>query len=113
MRLFLISLLSLFFLSGCGEKDPAQKFLGRYNLVGQTDKGVVISEDKTGFLFYPEAQREFTWLMNRGGGKYLKCKGPDGEDFTLLFEGSLLVQNRTLNHYGEKKTYSTRYERTK
>ena len=103
MRLFLISLLSLFFLSGCGEKDPAQKFLGHYNLVGQTDRGIVISEDKTGFLFFPDEQREFTWVLN-SDGKSLNCKGSRG-DFPLFFEGSFLV--------AKDNRVRQRYERTK
>ena len=50
MRLFLISLLSLFFLSGCGEKDPAEEFIGKWNFVGGQG-GIVIHKDGKGIKF--------------------------------------------------------------
>ncbi|MDA7530646.1 hypothetical protein N8595_03145 [bacterium] len=102
MRNCFIAVIALVFLSGCGEKDPAQKFLGHYNSVGQTDRGIVISEDKTGFLFAPDAQREFTWDMN-SDGKSLNCKGTGG--FTVYFDGSFLVAKGSRDR--------KRYERAK
>ena len=106
MRNFFIAIIAFVFLSGCGEKDPAQKFLGRYNWVGQTDKGIVISEDKTGLLFFPENQREFTWDLN-SDGEALNCQGFG--DFTLSFDGSFLVGKFN----SKTKTTTIRYERAK
>ena len=51
MRFFLISLLPLFFLSGCGEKDPAQEFIGEWKKMGRPTSGLVINSDKTGFFY--------------------------------------------------------------
>ena len=96
-------------LSGCGEKDPAKKFLGRYNAVGQTERGIVISEDKTGFLFFPEAQREFTWLVN-SDGKSVDCETETG-GFTVYFDGSFLVAKDNREIRGKKNLQ--RYERAK
>lgn len=102
MRIFFIAIIAFVFLSGCGEKDPAKEFMGRYNWVGQTNKGVVIGEDETGFLFYPDGQRKFTWKLD-SDGKSLKCDGVT--DFTLSFDNSFLV--------GKFSSTSIRYERTK
>jgi hypothetical protein len=112
MRNCFIAVIALVFLSGCGEKDPAQKFLGRYNAVGQTDRGIVISEDKTGFLFFPEAQREFTWLVN-SDGESLDIKTDTGV-FMVYFDGSFLVAEDTVViSRGRKKVNLKRYERAK
>lgn len=109
MRNFFIAVIALIFLSGCGEKDPAKKFLGRYNSVGQTNKGIVISEDKTGFLFYPDGQRNFTWLVNSDGTS-VDCETETG-GFTLSFDGSFLVLNSKTKT--KTKTTTLRYERAK
>ena len=61
MRFFLISLLSLFFLSGCGEKDPAQEFIGEWKKMGRPTSGLVINSDKTGFFYAEGDSYSFTW----------------------------------------------------
>ena len=107
MRNCFIAVITFIFMSGCGEKDPAQKFLGRYNMVGQTNKGVVIGEDKTGFLFYPDGQRNFTWELN-SDGEFLTCRGRS--KFTLSFDDSFLM-GKFGAAYG--KITAIRYERAK
>ena len=61
MRFFLISLLSLFFLSGCKGKDPAEEFIGEWKLMGNPSGGMVINSDKTGFTYFGGESSSFTW----------------------------------------------------
>lgn len=110
---FFIAIIAFVFLSGCEkqraqiEKHRAQKFLGRYNSVGQADTGIVISKDKTGFLFYPDRQSDFSWNLKLDG-ESLICRGR--YLFTLSFDDSFLV-GKFVAGYG--KTTTIRYERAK
>ena len=64
MRLFLISLLSLFFLSGCEDKDPASVasgMVGEWEMKGKPTAGLVLNSDGTGFLYSEGRSENFTW----------------------------------------------------
>ena len=88
MRLFLISLLSLFFLSGCEEKDPAEEFIGKWNFVGG-QSGIVIQKDGKGFQFSNSTSKllhggtkvtpkieSFTWTLKEDDeGAFLDTEG--------------------------------------
>ena len=107
MRLFLISLLSLFFLSGCEEKDkdPAEEFIGKWNEVAIPQKGIVIQKDGTGFFFDGSGDRSwirsFTWTLKEDSeGAFL-----DTGRSELRFDGSYLKT--------ESGIYKSRYERAK
>ena len=92
MRLFLISLLSLFFLSGCEEKDPAEEFIGKWNFVGHQN-GIVIQKDGKGFIFRTSDVRTtpFTWTLKEDSdGAFLKT---DIYVYDLRFDGSYLKSN--------------------
>ena len=96
MRLFLISLLSLFFLSGCEEKDPAKEFIGKWNTVGLTQAGIVIQKDGKGFIFTTGTQAftritSFTWTLKEDSeGAFLDTHGPYVPLRDLRFDGSYL-----------------------
>ena len=93
MRLFLISLLSLFFLSGCEEKDPAVEFIGKWNFIGH-QRGIVIQKDGKGFIFSTSdvGTRPFTWTLKEDSdGAFLKTNTARLHD--LRFDGSYLKSN--------------------
>ena len=66
MRFFLISLLSLFFLSGCEEKDPAEEFIGKWSQVGDSSTGYVFMKDGEGIRYSEGNQRPFKWEGGKG-----------------------------------------------
>ena len=63
MRNGFIAVIALVFLSGCGEKDPAKKFIGKWSYVGLTEAGIVIQKDGKGFRFGTIRSRSFTSPM--------------------------------------------------
>ena len=109
MRFFLISLLSLFFLSGCEEKDPAEEFIGKWNYVGH-QKGIVIQKDGKGFMFgYSDyGTLPFTWTLEEdSGGPFLDIKERARGLHELRFDGAYLKSSHS---YGSK---SRIFERAK
>ena len=96
MRNCFIAVIALVFLSGCGEKDPAKEFIGKWNFIGLT-RGIVIQKDGKGFLFGSgtgnfTGSRSFTWTLKEDSdGAFLDTKGVDLYD--LRFDGSYLKSN--------------------
>jgi len=72
MQFCLVAIIALFFLSSCGKKDPAKEFIGKWNIVGDSTKGLVLQEDGTGFSFEPPRPSappgDFTWKLIEGSG---------------------------------------------
>ena len=108
MRLFLISLLSLFFLSGCEEKDPAEEFIGKcigkWNFVGH-QRGIVIQKDGKGFIFSTSEVRTtpFTWTLEEdSGGPFLKTGGARVGLHDLRFDGSYLKSSSNAQYRFER-----------
>tara|TARA_B110000003_G_scaffold221577_1_gene221595 strand:- start:163 stop:489 length:327 start_codon:yes stop_codon:yes gene_type:complete len=76
MRNCFIAVIALVFLSGCGEKDPAKEFIGKWNIVGSPQKGIVIQEGGKGFAFSEKESGNFTWrLKNDNVGIFLDVDG--------------------------------------
>ena len=110
MRFFLISLLSLFFLSGCGEKDPAEEFIGKWNFVGGQG-GIVIHKDGKGIKFTNSTSKRsdggtvadpkiesFTWTLKEDDeGAFL-----DTGRSELRFDGSYLKSNHNNGYVFER-----------
>ena len=63
MRNFFIAIIAFVFLSGCGEKDPAKVFIGKWNIVGSPQRGIVIQEGGKGFAFGEKESSDFTWTV--------------------------------------------------
>ena len=76
MRNGFIAVIALVFLSGCGEKDPAKEFIGKWNMVGPPQKGIVIQEGGKGFAFSEKGSGNFTWrLKDDNVGIFLDVDG--------------------------------------
>ena len=89
MRNFFIAIIALVFLSGCGEKDPAKEFIGKWNFVGLTEAGIVIQKDGKGFSFGKNGTSSFTWKLEEDSdGAFLDVEGTRFSK--LRFDGSYL-----------------------
>ncbi len=90
MRIFFIAIIALVFLSGCGEKDPAKKFIGKWNYVGLTEAGIVIQKDGKGFSFGKKGTSSFTWRLEEDSdGAFLDVERMSWFS-KLRFDGSYL-----------------------
>ena len=71
-----MAIIAFVFLSGCGEKDPAKVFIGKWYFVGSPQKGIVIQEGGKGFAFGEKESSDFTWRMeNDDDGVFLEVAG--------------------------------------
>ncbi len=109
MRFFLISLLSLFFLSGCGGKDPAEEFIGEWKQMGKPTDGLVINSDKTGFFYYEGRLVSFTWDYEEDALHEIAIKATyeDGSASKLSLSGGRITNQQP------KTTTTYIYERSK
>ena len=107
MRIFLISLLSMVFLSGCEEKGEG--FIGKWNSIVLPQKGIVIQKNGTGFSFDARENRSsqigsFTWTLKEDSeGAFLEANYLES-DFArkIRFDGSYLKygQNSEGKYFG-------------
>ncbi|MDB4455006.1 hypothetical protein N9138_00970 [bacterium] len=88
MRLFLISLLSLFFLSGCEEKDPPEEFIGKWSQVGDSSTGLVFMKDGEGIRYSKGYQEPFKWEEGKG---VVKIRYSWGSAWEAKVKGDMLV----------------------
>ena len=108
MRNCFIAVIALVFLSGCGEKDPAKEFIGKWNMVGSPQKGIVIQEGGKGFAFSEKGSGNFTWrLKDDNVGIFLDV---DGAYLYTLGEYNL---NELRFDESYLKSRSYRFERAK
>lgn len=104
-----MAIIALVFLSGCGEKDPAKVFIGKWNIVGSPQRGIVIQEGGKGFAFGEKESSDFTWTVeNDDDGPFLKVAGIYG--FNPLGRRSL---SRIRLDESYLKSGSYRFERAK
>ena len=114
MRFFLISLLPLFFLSGCGEKDPAQEFIGEWKKMGRPTSGLVINSDKTGFFYEEGILFSFTWDYEEDALHEIAIKATfDKATFQNPRAIKLSLSGGRITEHSTKTTYANIYERSK
>tara|TARA_B110000003_G_scaffold269419_1_gene300402 strand:- start:251 stop:562 length:312 start_codon:yes stop_codon:yes gene_type:complete len=101
MRNCFIAVIALVFLSGCGEKDPAKEFIGKWNFVGLSEAGIVIQKGGKGFRFGTTGSVSFTWkLKEDSDGAFLDIEG--GRVGDLRFDGAYLKSNSSNNSRFER-----------
>ncbi|MDB4300564.1 hypothetical protein N9961_00650 [bacterium] len=85
MRFFLVSLLSLFFLSSCGGQ---KKVIGEWKYKGDPKVGFLFLKNGTGTFWNSSGQDSFEWKVEK---KVIKISWHTGEQNIWKVEDDILV----------------------